>query len=647
MHLSCYDIGSDQELCTQRARQWGCGWRTGTTECAPPTTTTTTASPGCCGKGTPSNRQSYRCEGVDEKTCAQWAHRADCEWRVGDDPFLCADPTAAPTAPPVPTASPSRAPIVAQSGCPSNHRHRKSWAASTEAERQLFITGFRALAEQGVTQQFTACHLADGEHSNSEFLPWHREFVYQMENAIRSLGGDYECFAMPYWDWSSEPTPDDVAGGAELLILNSGLGGDGDGQCLADELWGETYVPFVAGRTQTEQCLIRDLDYAERLSTCTFYSASQVMDLIDYSPRYQFFRPFLEGSPHPLIHVCFGGDALGDMGTLYSPNDPVFFLHHCFVDLLWALWQNCYGYDVADTASWSDAYDESVHYLLRFDDLPDFLGAAPKAISETFDLYNDYDVSYEKGSFWGNAFVDDDGNCGRNDERDPINPQWFYDEDGGGALDSDGRRSERSSNAVAAAIWRNLKEKYPDAPNRDVVAEWAEEVCLYEQMRSGLDCPVPDELPNCEHFAVDPATNDIVATLAEMVDPAVFALTECQNQTRQRMFEWAAEMHQLRYLCEGCFDPICQRRGIMASGRCLFDSMEHDQDGQEAVDSLLGDALRSAKDAVAANLQIAVIVAAAALILVARRCLEQSERNELRMKMDAATSGGLGYGAVY
>merc|ERR1711920_863109 len=103
------------------------------------------------------------------------------------------------------------------------------------------------------------------------------------------------------------------------------------------------------------------------------------------------------------------------------------------------------------------------------------------------------------------------------------------------------------------SIWRNLKEKYPDAPTRDLVAEWAEEVCLLEQMESGLDCPVPDEMPDCSSFAVDPETNDLVITLDQMVDPDEFQLNECQIQSRHSLFEWASIVHQLRYLCEGCF----------------------------------------------------------------------------------------------
>ena len=37
---------------------------------------------------------------------------------------------------------------------------------------------------------------------------------------------------------------------------------------------------------------------------------------------------------HNRVHVWVGGS----MGPSSSPNDPVFFLHHCNIDRLWALW---------------------------------------------------------------------------------------------------------------------------------------------------------------------------------------------------------------------------------------------------------------------------------------------------------------------
>jgi tyrosinase len=43
-------------------------------------------------------------------------------------------------------------------------------------------------------------------------------------------------------------------------------------------------------------------------------------------------------SLHNRVHVWVGGDLV----PATSPNDPIFFLHHCFVDKLWADWQALY-----------------------------------------------------------------------------------------------------------------------------------------------------------------------------------------------------------------------------------------------------------------------------------------------------------------
>jgi Common central domain of tyrosinase len=44
---------------------------------------------------------------------------------------------------------------------------------------------------------------------------------------------------------------------------------------------------------------------------------------------------------HNRVHVWVGGS----MGPVTSPNDPVFFLHHCFIDKLWADWQRLHQND--------------------------------------------------------------------------------------------------------------------------------------------------------------------------------------------------------------------------------------------------------------------------------------------------------------
>jgi tyrosinase len=86
------------------------------------------------------------------------------------------------------------------------------------------------------------------------------------------------------------------------------------------------------------------------------------------APRYNDtssgFRSSLEGSVHDPVHLWVGG-ARGDMGPMSSPNDPVFFLHHCNVDRMWEAWmqRNNRSYQPNMSASPRE------HFGLRIDDV--------------------------------------------------------------------------------------------------------------------------------------------------------------------------------------------------------------------------------------------------------------------------------------
>jgi tyrosinase len=62
--------------------------------------------------------------------------------------------------------------------------------------------------------------------------------------------------------------------------------------------------------------------------------ASQVDNVLTLVP-YLNFRPSLEVNIHNPVHSWIGGSAV----KMSSPNDPAFFLLHCNVDRLWAMWQ--------------------------------------------------------------------------------------------------------------------------------------------------------------------------------------------------------------------------------------------------------------------------------------------------------------------
>lgn len=58
--------------------------------------------------------------------------------------------------------------------------------------------------------------------------------------------------------------------------------------------------------------------------------------LIARTPDFATFAKTFEATPHAAPHLNIGGD----MSTMHSPNDPLFYLHHAYCDKLWTSFQN-------------------------------------------------------------------------------------------------------------------------------------------------------------------------------------------------------------------------------------------------------------------------------------------------------------------
>jgi len=622
----CWD--ADQSYCGSRtAKKAGCSWILGTTD-SPPDCTPPTPEPGCCAGG-------GSCQDATDSWCtSRSGKKAGCNWESGADAD-CSEPTKQPTNKPT-TALPTIAtpqPTHDPDGC--DHRHRRSWSSLSNTERQLYIDGFQELAKRGITQLFTETHIDSSEHGNDEFLPWHREYIWQLETAIRDLGGAYKCFTLPYWDWSDEPTPYDVDfNSLTLFITASGLGGDGDGQCLTDDVWGEGH--YV---TEKGECLERDLDYPDEGTVCTWSTPAEVMDVILKDERYKKFRSALEGKPHAYPHICIGGDASGAMATYNSPDDPIFYLHHCFVDYIWALWQDCHNYDGANVESDSDEYYADVDYLLQYDPQ-----SFTRRVRDTFDIVADFDVSYEKGAFWTSANVA--GDCGSGN----INGAWFYNLDeaeeefasANSALasvmhaDEDGSEAElecdhRSSEEASQDIFKNLRTDNPDWTRQELVHEWAKEVCYWEQALSYAAegaCVPGDDFYACDDLEIRDGELDIRVTKAEMVnDPN---RSQCQIDSVNLQYDWAKQFNQLQFLCRGCMDPFCDRDFLVDADLCPLNSNEHTEDEEAVFAQAMMEMVRSA-----GSTQVnALAVFAVAMVLVmalfaVKKCLLSAKKTKV------------------
>jgi tyrosinase len=198
--------------------------------------------------------------------------------------------------------------------CRPLYRVRKNQRDLTATEWARFIHAIEALAEPGIgqpsyqafvdlhdTTMTTMAGMTWGAHTMAghdgrNFLSWHREYLAKLEARLRLMN---PLVTIPYWNWV-----DDRAIPAALS----------DPADLAD--WGITRGPFNGG-------LLPDAAWM-----------STVMSTGVSPADFRAFSSALE-SPHNRVHNVVGGT----MSTSRSPADPIFWLHHVFIDKLWADWQ--------------------------------------------------------------------------------------------------------------------------------------------------------------------------------------------------------------------------------------------------------------------------------------------------------------------
>lgn len=169
-------------------------------------------------------------------------------------------------------------------------------------------------------------------HGGPLFYPWHRILLRQFELALQQAAND-NSITIPYWDWRyvplSNPFTDDF------------LGGDGDASQGGRVVSGP--FAYSGGKFPIRVWDGKSGDAGLRRefgndSTSWLPDAAQVAAGLakhPYWPAASCFERTSEGVLHNPVHRWVGGN----MADATSPNDPVFFLHHCYLDMLWENWK--------------------------------------------------------------------------------------------------------------------------------------------------------------------------------------------------------------------------------------------------------------------------------------------------------------------
>ncbi|KAK3357999.1 hypothetical protein B0T25DRAFT_499703 [Lasiosphaeria hispida] len=228
-------------------------------------------------------------------------------------------------------------------GTCSTPTQRKPWQKLTDSERTDYINATLCLMNTPARHDIPGAKTLWDElhyihiyqsayiHFVGAFLPWHRYYLTAHATLLRDACG-YKG-PMPYW---SEVGDQSDLKKAAVFSPKSAFGGDGAGpdRCIADGPFASMRLHFKEDLTVegSGYCVTRNF------SECLFTGAAQLnLDACQAAKSYEEVRNCLEAKPHIAGHWGIGGTM---SNTLLSPGDPLFFLHHTWLDLLWWQWQS-------------------------------------------------------------------------------------------------------------------------------------------------------------------------------------------------------------------------------------------------------------------------------------------------------------------
>lgn len=264
---------------------------------------------------------------------------------------------------------------------------RKNLLFMTTVEREAFFEALLRMKAHivnvndagpdqfSVYDQFTSLHWAvfsvslsqnngffNAGHQGPAFLSWHREYLLRFEAALQA---EVAGVMLPYWDWSPSVFTETLmgpdggpngVGGGEVMTGWFGYDKPGTG-ANTTALPGWYPANLLGWRIRADlddgPVGVRLERYMATPGVDTLPSQADVNALLtinaanpnDMTQRQQAaatFRSALEAagvagvtSSHNEVHRFIDGH----MNTAASPNDPIFWLHHCNIDRLWAMWQ--------------------------------------------------------------------------------------------------------------------------------------------------------------------------------------------------------------------------------------------------------------------------------------------------------------------
>ncbi|KAJ4480272.1 Di-copper centre-containing protein [Lentinula aciculospora] len=224
----------------------------------------------------------------------------------------------------------------------TNPTIRREWRTLDRDERAAWISAVKCLAASPNNPDLVATI-----HQTGMFLPFHRWFVHSVEKAMVEKCGFSGRF--PYWNWTID-APD-------FYESSYGVGG-----------WGD---PDKDYKVQDGAFARFALKYPSYHPMHHQYTAQPFAAFAASSPT---FAQDLAGTRPATTEDCIPGNK-------WSPNSPLFFLHHVMIGKIWSDWQNLNETSTTAFAGGSvQAFDNTTY-------LAEYPTGAPPMLNTSSDIY--------------------------------------------------------------------------------------------------------------------------------------------------------------------------------------------------------------------------------------------------------------------
>lgn len=257
--------------------------------------------------------------------------------------------------------------------CLNGNQPRREFRTLSDTERQHFLDVLSQLTLRPAPDQPSFIDSLAKQHGRQVYLthgyavslPWHRYFLVQLETELQKRD---PTLTLPYWDTSLDSQQPEFA----LVWSSANFGGNGDADtlCVSNGTF-RNFRPLFAN----EHCLKRDW-YSDLEHGISSFAAPEIINQIVFgADNYSAFRRDIERQAYGRILNTIRGD----MASIRSPNDPLYFLIAANLDRLWDSWQSVRPQNKTDYLG--SNFDGTSASL--FDYLPGFINVRVQNVLDT------------------------------------------------------------------------------------------------------------------------------------------------------------------------------------------------------------------------------------------------------------------------